>query len=223
MQKLLHRYSFRPIALLCLIFASSFTAYAQPDDADLVQFSGVVVTGDSLEAVPFVNVIIQDSRRGTMSDVNGYFSFVAQEGDSITFSAIGFHRQQIVLPDALEENKYSMIQILHRDTIELAEAVIYPWPTREQFREAFLALEVPETDAERAARNLARADMIERRESMPASASENFKFQMQQYQNRIYYAGQAPPMNIFNPIAWAKFIQAWRDGAFKRKDKSDND
>lgn len=206
--------------LLFSFFAATIFAHGQGDnrDEDLIQFSGVIVTGDSLMAVPFVNVIIEESHRGTMSDVNGYFSFVAQKGDSITFSAIGFRRQGIVLPDSLVEKKYSMIQILHADTIELAEAIIYPWPTKEEFREAFLALDLPETDAERAARNLSRSEMIARREQMPASGSENFKYQMQNYQNRIYYAGQAPPMNIFNPIAWAKFVEAWRDGAFKKKD-----
>lgn len=205
---------------ILMLFAVTAQAQRTSDD-DLIQFSGVVVTGDSLEAVPFVNVIIAESHRGTMSDVNGYFSFVAQKGDSITFSAVGFRRQGIILPDTLTENKYSMIQMLHPDTIELAETVIYPWPTRAQFREAFLALDLPETDAERALRNLAQADMIQRREAMPADGSENFKYQMQNYQNRIYYAGQAPPMNIFNPIAWSKFIQAWRDGAFKKRDYSD--
>lgn len=209
--------------LTAVLSIGVIAVFAQPggNDDDLIQFSGVIVTGDSLEAVPFVNIIIEDSHRGTMSDVNGYFSFVAQKGDSITFSAIGFHRQGIVLPDSLIDKKYSMIQILNRDTVQLAEAIIYPWPTREQFREAFLALDLPETDAERAARNLARAEMIERRQAMPADGSENFKYQMQNYQNRIYYAGQAPPMNIFNPIAWAKFVEAWRDGAFKKKDYSD--
>lgn len=208
--------------LLLLIFTVvGLRAQTDPKNDDLIQFSGIIITGDSLVPVPFVNVIIEESHRGTMSDVNGYFSFVAQKGDSITFSAIGFRKQGIVLPDTLTENKYSMIQILHPDTIELSEAVIYPWPTREQFREAFLALELPETDAERAARNLARADMISRMEAMPADGSENFKYQMQNYQNRIYYAGQAPPMQIFNPFAWAKFIEAWRDGAFKKRDKTE--
>ncbi len=202
---------------------TALTVYGQSgkSDDDLIQFSGVIVTGDSLEAVPFVNVIIADSHRGTMSDINGYFSFVAHKGDSITFSAVGFKRHGIVLPDSLTENKYSMIQMMYRDTVELAETVIYPWPTKEQFREAFLALDLPETDAERAARNLAQAEMIQRKEAMPADGSENFKYQMQNYQNRIYYAGQAPPMNIFNPIAWAKFVEAWRDGAFKKKEYTD--
>lgn len=219
------RIFYSSVILITFLLVSTAEVKSQifGSDDDLIQFSGIIITGDSLEPVPFVNVIIEESYRGTMSDVNGYFSFVAQKGDSITFSALGFRKQGIVLPDTLHDKKYSMIQILHPDTIELSEAVIYPWPTREQFREAFLAMELPETDAERAARNLARAEMIERREAMPADGSENFKYQMQNYQNRIYYAGQAPPMNIFNPFAWAKFIEAWRDGQFKRKDRSTDD
>ena len=33
----------------------------------------------------------------------------------------------------------------------------------------------------------------------------------------IYYAGQLPPNNLLNPIAWSKFIQQWKDGYFKKK------
>jgi hypothetical protein len=35
----------------------------------------------------------------------------------------------------------------------------------------------------------------------------------------LYYAGGTPPINLFNPIAWAQFLQAWQNGEFKRKDK----
>jgi hypothetical protein len=31
------------------------------------------------------------------------------------------------------------------------------------------------------------------------------------------YQGQVPPQNIFNPMAWAEFIQAWKRGDFKKK------
>jgi len=47
------------------------------------------------------------------------------------------------------------------------------------------------------------------------SGGETFKYSMQEYQQQIYYAGQAPPMNIFNPVAWGQFIQAWKRGDFK--------
>lgn len=203
-----------------LIFAfigmfCTFQAYAQPSDEDLIQFSGVVITGDSLSPVPFTNVVIENSQRGTMTDYYGYFSFVAQKGDSILFSAVGYQRAKFVIPDSLEDNKYSLIQIMVSDTIDLPPAVVYPWPTREQFKEAFLAMVVPETDADRAERNLAQADMVARMDATMPSGAETFKYSMQQYQSQVYYAGQAPPQNIFNPLAWAEFIQAWKRGDFK--------
>ena len=34
---------------------------------------------------------------------------------------------------------------------------------------------------------------------------------------KTYYAGQIPPMNIFNPFAWAEFVKAWKRGDFKKK------
>ena len=190
------------------------SAFSQRDD-DLIQFSGVVITGDSLSPVPFTNVLIEQSNRGTMTDYYGYFSFVAQKGDSVLFSAVGFQKSRFVIPDSLESNKYSLIQIMVQDTIQLQPAVVYPWPTREQFKEAFLALVVPDTDADRAARNLARADMIARMDAAMPSGGETFKYSMQEYQSQLYYAGQAPPQNIFNPLAWAKFIEAWKRGDFK--------
>jgi len=200
--------------LLVLFILVSTISFSQKDD-DLIQFSGVVITGDSLSPVPFTNVLIEQSNRGTMTDYYGYFSFVAQKGDSVLFSAVGFQKSRFVIPDSLESNKYSLIQIMVQDTIQLQPAVVYPWPTREQFKEAFLALEVPDTDADRAARNLARADMIARMDATMPSGGETFKYSMQEYQSQIYYAGQAPPQNIFNPLAWAKFIEAWKRGDFK--------
>src|SRR5690554_7105230 len=152
-----------------LFFVGLSSSFAQPNDADLIQFSGVVITGDSLNPVPFTNVIIRQTGRGTMTDYYGYFSFVAQKGDSVLFSAVGFKRNRFVIPDSLTENKYSLIQIMYSDTVQLQETVIYPWPTREQFKEAFLAMTVPETDYDRAQRNLYQADMVSRMDAtMPS-------------------------------------------------------
>lgn len=197
------------------IFVGLSTSYAQPDDKDLIQFSGVVITGDSLNPVPFTNVLIEQTGRGTMTDYYGYFSFVAQKGDSILFSAVGFKRNRFIIPDTLTQNKYSLIQIMNSDTVQLQETIVYPWPTREQFKEAFLAMEIPETDYDRAQKNLYQADMIARMDAAMPSGGETFKYSMQEYQQQIYYAGQAPPMNIFNPVAWGEFIQAWKRGDFK--------
>lgn len=206
--------------LLVLGVLSSFVytdAIAQSDNEELLQFSGVLLTRDSLVAVPFANIIIKDSHRGTISDYFGYYSFVAQPGDTIVFSSIGFKDALFVIPDSLNRKQYSLIQMMDMDTIVLQEAIIYPWPTKEQFRQAFLDLRLPEDDKQRAERNLARAEMKERMENMQMDGSENFTYAMQQHGAQLYYAGQLPPNNLLNPIAWAKFIKAWKDGDFKRK------
>jgi hypothetical protein len=122
-----------------------------------------------------------------------------------------------IIPDTLTDNKYSLIQVLRTDTVYLKTTEVYPWPTKEQFKQAFLKLEMPEDDLDRANNNMARSDMKERMTGMAMDASLNYKYNMQQYQSKLYYAGQLPPNNLLNPIAWAKFIQAWKRGDYKKK------
>ena len=197
----------------------SLAAQAQSiqDQRLLVQFTGVVVT-DSLLPVPFTNILVKNSYRGTMSDVYGYFSFVAQEGDTILFSAVGFKRSQYVIPDSLAANKYSMIHVLNRDTVLLNAMNVYPWPSREQFRDAFLNLRLPDDDLQLAMRNLSPAEMMQRMENLPPDAYQSFNYQMANDQTKLYYSGGTPVINLFNPIAWAQFIQAWQNGDYSKKD-----
>ena len=115
-----------------------------------------------------------------------------------------------------------MIQILRTDTFLLKETIIRPWPTQEQFHEAFIRLNIPDDDLERAKRNLARAEMKERMEQSGMDGSMNYKYAMQQKQSQLYYVGQYAPNNLLNPIAWAQFIQAWQRGDFKKKKKTED-
>ncbi len=213
----------RPFLLLVFLIAL-LTIRPHPTMAQeagrrrVIQFSGLVVTGDSLRPVPFTNIWVKNTRRGTISDYYGFFSLAVNEKDTLRFSAVGFKEVLYVVPDTLTQSRYSAIQIMTSDTIYLAETVIYPWPTREQFRRAFLHTEIPDDDYDRAMRNLARAEMKERMQNMPNDAAMNYRQVMNQHNERMYYAGQAPPMRLFDPFAWGRFFQAWREGRFKRSD-----
>jgi len=208
--------------LSTLLFASA--AYCQNiEKNELVQFSGVIVSGDSLHPVPFASIIIKGTYRGTVSDYYGFFSFVARMKDTIEFSAIGLKKANFIIPDTLTENRYSLIQILKSDTIQLPEARIFPWPTKEQFKEAFVNLRIPDDDLAHAKKNLDPEKMAFIAEHTPMDGSMNFRNLMQQQSSRLYYSGQLPPNNLLDPIKWAKFIQAWQDGAFKSKDNKYDD
>jgi len=98
--------------------------------------------------------------------------------------------------------------------------VIFPWPTKEQFKDAFLQLRVPDDDLARAERNLDRNQLNILATAMPMDGSMNFRYQMEQQSSRLYYAGQLPPNNLLNPVAWSKFIQMWQNGDFRNKNKN---
>jgi CarboxypepD_reg-like domain len=189
---------------------------AKSNNNDLIQFSGVVLEGDSLRAVPFTSIIVKNTSRGTISDYYGYFSFVAKKNDTIEFSAIGFNSAQFVIPDTLTTITYSLIQVLRTDTIFLKSVEVYPWPSKEQFKSAFLNLNLADDNLARATKNLDRAALKEQMVGMAIDASLNYKYSMQENQSKLYYAGQYPSNNLLNPIAWAKFIKAWKSGAFKK-------
>lgn len=204
--------------LLCI----TCTLHAQETDKKkLIQLSGVVLTGDSLSPVPYTSLMIKNSNRGTVSDFFGFFSLVAQKGDEIEFKALGFKKTSYHIPDSLPEDRYSLIQVLIGDTITLKQAVIYPWPSREQFKQAFIDLKIPDDDLAHAQRNLALEEMREEMNKIEMDGSMNYKYALQQRQNRLYYAGQLPPNNLLNPIAWANFIEAWKRGDFKKKTDDD--
>lgn len=185
----------------------------------LIQISGIVVTVDSLEPVPYTTVIIKNSYRGTISDFYGFFSLVARNGDTLVFSSVGRKTMEFVVPEKLDEYRFSLIQTLPKDTLELQPTAIYPWPSKEEFKQAFLELQAPDDNLAIAERNLRDERLRELAAELPLDGSGNFKFAMQQEYSRVYYAGQLPPNNLLNPIAWAKFIKAWKDGTFKRDRK----
>jgi len=76
--------------ILIMILLLPMFLKAQENNDNLVQFSGITITSDSLTAVHYTKIIIRNSNRGTTSDVMGYFSFVAHKHDTILFNALGF-------------------------------------------------------------------------------------------------------------------------------------
>lgn len=210
------------IILLFIMCFSAFQASSQSHENDLVQFSGVVITSDSLQPIPFTNVIIKRTQRGTTADYFGFFSIVANKTDIIQFSATGFKKAEFQIPDTLKENRYSLIQVLSSDTFELSETVIYPWPTREQFKQAFITLHIPDDDIVIAQKNINYMEMRELAKNMDKYGMDgamNYTNNLNKQIDKLYYYGQAQPITIFNPFAWAKFIKAWKNGDFKNKKK----
>ena len=135
--------------LLLVALATSLSVLGQQDSLQkVVQFSGVVVTGDSLNPVPFTTVYRERDQRGTITDSYGFFSIPTFVGDTIRFSCIGYMKSDYVIPDSLPDDRYNIVQILGRDTIQVSTTFVYPYPTKERFRQEFLALDLAQSKDE---------------------------------------------------------------------------
>ncbi|PSR11842.1 MAG: hypothetical protein DA408_02535 [Bacteroidetes bacterium] len=201
-----------------LFLTASVTLSAQVD-SNLVQFSGMVLDGTTQELmpVPFVNILVKGKGRGTYSDFTGFFSIVVEKGDVIEFSAVGYRTVTYAIPDSLRDNRYSLVQLMTQDIINLPETVVFPWPSRDHFKLEFLAMDVtPELQA-RANRNLANETLERMRSEVRTDGIENSSYYLRQQSKQYYYIGQRPPMNIFSPVAWKQFFDAWKRGDYKQK------
>ncbi len=207
------------IFILLFFLMKSQIAFSQeiPYDDDLVQFSGVLISVDSLIPVPYASIVIKDTHRGTLSDFYGYFSFVALKNDTIVFSSMGYKPSFFIIPDTITQKRYSLIHVMDADTFLLEPTLIYAWPTEEEFKKAFINLDIPDDDIAIAHKNIARAEMKERAMSYPMDASMNFNNYIQNETSKLYYFGQTQPISILNPFAWAEFIKAWKSGKFKKQ------
>ena len=209
------------LIIFSFFFASQLFGQQKVKKEDVVQFSGVVVTeeGGDIIFLPYTNVAVQGTSRGTITESDGFFSIVAVKGETIVFSRIGYENANLIIPDTLSSDFYSVVQPLTKDTILLPEAVIYPWPSREHFKVEFLAMDVTDELRQQAEENLDAATLMELRENLPGDGREAISLVLRENADKAYSYGQLKPQNILNPLAWKKFIDAWERGDFKKKDK----
>jgi hypothetical protein len=194
-------------------------AHAQFETArdSVVQLYGVIMTADSLVGIPAVSVSIKGQNRGTITNSDGVFSIVVLKGDQIEFSHVSYKPKTVTIPRDIEGNQYSVIQLMVADTVYLPATIIRPRPTAEQFARDFVNAKVPDDNIEIARRNTSAATRRALMKTIPGDGGEATQLQFNKIANRAVYQGQIPPMNIFNPAAWADFIEAWKRGDFKNK------
>jgi hypothetical protein len=212
------------LRLLTLVVLVLLGKGLQAQDAPIekiIQISGKVVTeeNDRMVFVPYAVVAVKGTNRGTLTDFSGFFSIVVRTSETLVFSVLGFKDAFYEIPDDLTADRYTVFQIMTRDTILLPEAVIYPWPDPDFFNQEFLAMDVHDDLEDIAKENLSEKAMAELREYLPSDGPEHTQFYLRQQSQSYYSEGQIKPQNIFNAFAWKQFIEAWKRGDFKKKDK----
>lgn len=202
---------------IVLLLSLATSMYAQNDSLQVIQLSGLTV-GTEGDVLIFTNIAVKGTPRGTVSDIDGFYSLPVREGETVQFSRIGYVLEEYTVKrEPNRGNLRSYDAVLDKDTLFLPEAVILPWPDRDFFEIEFLALEVENYLEDIASENLAAEKLAILRQVLPVDGTEVSKIELQRTAQAYYSAGQFKPQNIFNPLSWKKFIDAIRRGDYKKK------
>lgn len=208
------------LAILIIFFAWGSQAQVKP----IVQFSGLVYNVDSNVVVPYVS-IINRSDKGKVFSANhqGYFSFVAHEGDTIVFSAIGYRREALVIPANIRDKKYTVIIKLKAEVVNLPMVRVLPWASIDDFNRDFMAMKFADDDLEIAKKNVARTSLMAMAKTLPRDGTEmnNLNFQNNHIALSNKNMNQRGANPLLNPFAWGALIQQIMQGD-KSRSNSDN-
>ncbi len=215
---------FHKRSVLSLFFILSLTyAFGQVPEQkktkNYLQLSGVILDQDSLTPIPFVSIMVNDKGRA-VSDYYGFFTVVVSAGDMVQFLSTSHKTRFYKVDDTCSLKHYYAIQVLTKDTIQLPVVDVYPWPSKDEFKRAFLSLDLASTDYDRADKNLNQQALTYIERTMTISGSESYKNTMKNYYTKVYTAGQQPQIQLMNPIAWAQFIDSWRKKNKNEKPKT---
>lgn len=213
--------------LLALLSFCLFQTSSAQKGEDIVEVSGVIMTGQgaNMSPVPFVTVALEDSKRGSYANYEGLYSIVVRKGDTLSFTAVGFERVDYPVPKDIEGLRYTVNIRLTATDIDLDEVVIFPWPSREHLKIEFLAMQPSKAlRLEDIAReNLEQEKLLSMGEKMKMDGNENADYYLRKQARDFSYQGQIAPQPIFNPVAWSQFFQAWKRGDFEDKNRVQRD
>lgn len=207
-----------PIFLLvALLTLAGTTAYAQ-GEIKAITFTGLLTGGKNSEPLPNAYVYLPKAGRGTITNSYGYFSIPVYPGDSVVFSYVGYERQYHVVPRTNEQT-YSRIIELKEDVTLLREVKVYPYPTEEEFKRAFLETRLAdEKERENLAKNTDPRYLRQLAASMGMGSAANYRYFIEQQNNYTFNRTAVTTIPFLNPLAWASFIRSVKRGDLKRDD-----
>ena len=194
--------------------------FGKSNAKDVIQFSGYVRDAESNSPIPFCAIYIQNENRGTITGMDGFFTFVVGKGDTVIVKSLGYKTFKIAIPNELEATSFTKEVSIERDVIELKGVTIKPLPSPNQLRQAMINLKIPNNLQELAQQTIEQSiltDEISR--NMHFDGKENFN-QYVQSQVSYYYSrngNQHPSISLTDPFKWASFIKEIKEKRKKKK------
>lgn len=202
----------RKILCIITILVGSMTYVSSQISPDAVrevtQFSGMIKDEVSNAPVPFAIVYVDKERRGTVSTLEGFFSFAVAKGDVIIVKSLGYKPYKFQVPFDAEGNSYYKDLLLSREIYTLDTFTVYPMPKPHQLRQAIANLDIPDNMVDLAKKTIEKSKLDEISKSTRYDGTENFNQYLKNQVQSYYHYGQPAPIKLFDVFSWAEFIKS---------------
>ncbi len=129
---------FRFVFFLFLVFVMQSRLHAQTKNANIVGISGILMSADSLHAIPDAQIFSRDNYLGSFSDINGRFYITVARNDSIMLASLGYSTRIIPITDSILQMKQPITFYMALDTVLIHEIVIHAFWDYETFKQILI-------------------------------------------------------------------------------------
>jgi hypothetical protein len=197
----------------------TLSAFSQGQDKTVL-FQGRVVASSNAEFLPLAYIFNPQAGRGALSDNFGQVDMYVFPGDSLVISYVGYKKKYYIVPRDTEL-VHQVIIPMEEMTTMLRDVKVFPHSSEEEFKQAFLAMELRDAkQRDNARENLeqSKLNVYALQAGMGTTANfRNFSDMMISSQaNKNFFS--SPMLALTNPFAWMTFIQSVKNGDLKRKD-----
>ncbi len=142
MNKVLARKNLIFTVLILFLIQITPVLYAQQNSEQHI--FGKILDDETKVAVPGVHILNKNSNQGTVSDIDGNFALKMSVGDSLLISSVAYQPHLLIFTDSIEFSQDKIIISIQPATIELAPVKVFAYKSAREFKNAVIALELPE-------------------------------------------------------------------------------
>lgn len=212
------------ICMLCPVLLKAQVA----DQTKPYQISGLIISETSSEAIPYVRIQVNHSRRGAISNDEGFYSIPVSIGDTLYFTHIGFDQTPFIIKDYLasyQNNNSQYIYAVHymrEDTFTLEDVFIFPYDTPEELKTAVVNMDILQMSPEAIARRNLDPDVLHAIiQTLPKDGGERIMVGRQMYYDYYQNRNLLPTVGL-DPLAAMRLLQYVVNKTKKRKNKDLN-
>jgi hypothetical protein len=205
------------LSLVILFFSAGAFAQQNAAEKKLIQFSGIITDADSNNVVPYVTISNISTKQAFAANYQGYFSFIAHPGDTLQYSAVGFSKVELVIPDQIDDTKYTQMVKMKSEIVYLRTVRVSPWATVEEFTKDFMAMKIADDDYEIARKNLSGESINGMMQSLSRDAGEISGINYRLNHDRALNKNMVQTNPLLNPFAWGKLMQGIFNGDKSRQ------